>query len=619
MGIKEAQIFHLSQLELRDDFSEKLLADASINPKDAQLYYLFEKWRKANQGGRNQESMMAVLAEKIRLYKEKGHIIECISEPFAIAVVTPLMQRVHEIRSSSEICFMDSSSSCDDEGHVLTFILTATTIGALPLGFLITRGQSTACYAAGLSLLKRLLGEKAFNGQLQPAIVMTDDSAAEKAAISEVWPQSRQLLCQFHIAQAMWRWLWNADHGVANHDRKPLMDLFRQVTYATTLVDLENGYEALTESPISMRYPNFIRHIELLWERRDQWTKFDRMENFALRGHNTNNFSESAVRVYKDVVLSRCKAYNAVSLVEFTCNALESHYADRLRNFAYCRVQKQHHILRRLLTKAEYIKSADEILRMEDGTFAVPSALGDDGYYNVDVTVGLCVCVEGATGKFCKHQAAVMKFFDIEFPNAPAVTSSDRHMAAVLALGKKAPNRGFFVGLHEPIAGTSNSQVFASSAEGILEPMETDMTVECSSGDTESPHSSNDARTTKKEKMGALLQEFVQVWDQHASRNGDDDNLLATMEMFVKRAKRAPTVSAFSNLLASCNAQIKIRSKGNIGVQPTTKSRRPVDVTNGSKRLPAGRPSASLKRSAKSKRKHSLAKNVELGQPNAKF
>lgn len=34
---------------------------------------------------------------------------------------------------------------------------------------------------------------------------MTDDSAPEKKALKSVWPESLQLLCQFHVAQAEWR------------------------------------------------------------------------------------------------------------------------------------------------------------------------------------------------------------------------------------------------------------------------------------------------------------------------------------------------------------------------------------------------------------------------------
>ena len=36
---------------------------------------------------------------------------------------------------------------------------------------------------------------------------MTDDCRAERSALKNVWPESTLLLCQFHILQALWRWL----------------------------------------------------------------------------------------------------------------------------------------------------------------------------------------------------------------------------------------------------------------------------------------------------------------------------------------------------------------------------------------------------------------------------
>lgn len=43
---------------------------------------------------------------------------------------------------------------------------------------------------------------------------MTDDSSAEKNALKSVWPESMQLLCHFHVAQAEWRWLFSHTEDV---------------------------------------------------------------------------------------------------------------------------------------------------------------------------------------------------------------------------------------------------------------------------------------------------------------------------------------------------------------------------------------------------------------------
>lgn len=58
---------------------------------------------------------------------------------------------------------------------------------------------------------------------------MTDDSAAEKKALKFIWPESLQLLCQFHVAQAEWRWLFS-NQEVKKCDRPRLMKLFQAVS-----------------------------------------------------------------------------------------------------------------------------------------------------------------------------------------------------------------------------------------------------------------------------------------------------------------------------------------------------------------------------------------------------
>lgn len=47
---------------------------------------------------------------------------------------------------------------------------------------------------------------------------MTDDSKAEKNALKSLWPTSKQFLCNFHMAQAEWRWLHDNKNGIKLSD-----------------------------------------------------------------------------------------------------------------------------------------------------------------------------------------------------------------------------------------------------------------------------------------------------------------------------------------------------------------------------------------------------------------
>lgn len=71
----------------------------------------------------------------------------------------------------------------------------------------------------------------------EPHVFMTDDSAAERAALEMVWPQGKRLLCHFHVAQAEWRWLMSTKNKVGAAERRSLMSAFQKVLIVIVLPD----------------------------------------------------------------------------------------------------------------------------------------------------------------------------------------------------------------------------------------------------------------------------------------------------------------------------------------------------------------------------------------------
>jgi uncharacterized protein (DUF2164 family) len=56
------------------------------------------------------------------------------------------------------------------------------------------------------------------------------------------------------------------------------------------------------------------------------------------RGANTNNFAEAAVRVLKDKVFERVKAFNLMQMVDFILTRLEGYYERKLLDAAHNRL-----------------------------------------------------------------------------------------------------------------------------------------------------------------------------------------------------------------------------------------------------------------------------------------
>ena len=172
----------------------------------------------------------------------------------AIAIVTPLMKRVHEtVSQAAEVMFVDSTSHVDVINTSVTLMLTWSPAGAVPLGVLLTDSQSEKAYKGGFELWKTILPEKAFYGANAPSIIMTDDSDAERGALSTCFPTSRCLLCQFHVQQAIWRWLWDSNHHIAKEHRPELMRMFKNIVNAESLETFDDAVKDLRNNSVAKK------------------------------------------------------------------------------------------------------------------------------------------------------------------------------------------------------------------------------------------------------------------------------------------------------------------------------------------------------------------------------
>src|SRR6218665_2088225 len=130
------------------------------------------------------------------------------------------------------------------------------------------------------------------------------------------------------------------------------MQGFRKVLYS---VNEDMAEEALTDLQILAReYPNFVLYLMKLWQRRESWCMAWRNIP-ALRGHHTNNYAEVTVRLFKDHILNRCKAYNLVALVDFVVSVMERFYRNRLERYANGRITMHHLLLEKLLERSKEV------------------------------------------------------------------------------------------------------------------------------------------------------------------------------------------------------------------------------------------------------------------------
>ena len=82
-------------------------------------------------------------------------ITVCIQKelPWAVLIVSSIMRRAHDLLSSKELIFIDTTASCDTLQTNITQVLTVTKAGAVQLATLL-HGEATAeAYAVAFRLL----------------------------------------------------------------------------------------------------------------------------------------------------------------------------------------------------------------------------------------------------------------------------------------------------------------------------------------------------------------------------------------------------------------------------------------------------------------------------------
>ncbi|XP_077548927.1 uncharacterized protein LOC144162321 [Haemaphysalis longicornis] len=627
MSPAEAIRLHESKLLVQEG-GFTLLANAALNPLPAAVYYWHRLWRQENFG--KQVDPLDKLAEKMPTYEEQGIDVRLNrtkdGASWAVLVATPIMRRAQQLHTARELIFVDSTSSCDATHATVTVLLAATSAGAVPIAVLLHNAQTAEAYATAFTLLKEAY-PLCFGGLSAPGAFMTDNSAAEKAALRTTWPEGRQLLCHFHVAQAEWRWLTAARNNVEKDQRRALMTKFQQIMYATSVEGLNKAIEGLRGSS----HEGYKARVEaFLQQQQGEWLLLCRAD-LTTRGHNTNNFAEASIRILKDIVLSRTKAFNAVALVESVGQVMEEYFKSRILKHANNRVST-HHLLYHSLLKRMPEEAAADIRVLGDGCFSVPSSSGNGEWYEVWGHTGLCTCPAGNSGAFCKHQALVHKHYGGLFPNCPALTAEDRHELGWLALGSECPSIDYF---------TASGDEVTPSQRASLPRCQNGEPVACSSQDFPPEPAASPCQEEQPEQ-DALCDALPSTsGSQQQDRKDADDNLEALIaEMrkiheaeWHKDSYRKHLTSASMRLQRLCKQQrgvgaimamnsalgLELRRGRTIKVQPTALSRRRPGLTKGSKRVPAGRPPNNAALKAARKRPHVLCRSVGANVPHAKM
>lgn len=401
-------------------------ADGRFVPSLSIACKLFNKEFQGEYGSTSGTEMFSTLENMLAMYNEN---MGCktkfgqIGQHYYVTMCTPLMTRVHKLlRQTSELVMVDAAGGLDKQRHRLYLFLSPTAAGGVPVGAVITNTEQELVFEAALKDLVDCFPEEAFFGQGFPTLFLTDNDLKERQPLQRLFPESRLLLCQFHMLKAVWAWLCDSKHGVSRDDRQEVYMAFKSVLHAPTVREMCEKFEKLMALPTFEDNGRCGPYFESLWACKEDWASAYR-PGLPLRGSNTTNYVEVAFRILKDCVFDRVMAFTLPQLVDFIVTRYEAYMEKRLVDFScerYCKA------LLRSMTPVQTDIPESSITTNDAmaGLYTVKSA-NSDKVYTVDLGRGFCTCYSGATGTLCKHASAVLLQADAELSTAYKVVSAE--------------------------------------------------------------------------------------------------------------------------------------------------------------------------------------------------
>lgn len=672
--------------------AQRKLADRAQNPLIQDICRLFTKWREANYGTDDGKDLFEKLQEKVDHFNATENVAggkailqwyeapekedmddletqppptkkqkkrEKGGKPLILAICTPLMARAHsQVRQAGEILFCDSTSSMDRFNTSLFMLSTTHACSGIPLAVVMVSDESEPTIIQAIEMVKKVLPSDAFYGNgasTGPQVIMIDDSTVEQAALSKCWPCAKILLCTFHFLQRRWTWLLEGRNKIHKEDRISLMQSLRSLVYSNTEEELNERYTSLLSSDTAKKYPHFTKHVSVLWEKKRLWAHCFR-KLLLIRGNHTNNYAEAGIKILKELIFGRVKAYNLVQMFYFVVETLELYYKRKLVNIANNRLES--YIAARFQGLNAKKISKDNIIKVDQpGWYKVKSLTEEGQYHDVNTHIGVCTCPKGQQGSPCSHQAAIVINYGEESCNYIATISASARMnIARLAIGDGAIHDvPFYSSLHqkeldEQYGSHPKSELTKEESQQLPyhEPsFSTTGWDALQSGTMESDSDHSEHRTEEAEhielhnKINSMAEVLKDMLKSH------NPQLISGVSTFLTKFNKLSAARSQSKLVSALHQfgwemaattvlkAGQLRHGKRIAVQATAAGRRRKGRSKGKGKEIAGRPPKSsalilgssisttsrycmpVRNEPKGRRLHSLLQNINSGQQNA--
>ena len=165
----------------------------------------------------------------------------------------------------------------------------------------------------------------------------------------------------------------------------------------TTLLEL---YSSFQSNDVVQTYPHFITHMKSQMEEAKEWAHCHR-KCLMIRGNHTNNYAEAGIKILKELVFNRIKAYNMVQMFHFVVYTMDNYYQRKLLSIANNRLETYVALRFKGINTKKIVK--EDIQKGLDNWYSVRSQSEQSTWYDVNPTIGICTCIQGRDGSPCSH------------------------------------------------------------------------------------------------------------------------------------------------------------------------------------------------------------------------
>lgn len=322
----------------------------------------------------------------------------------------------------NNVTCLDATNKTTDYSLPLFFLVVKTPTNYMVAGVFVVQYETSACISEALSVFK------SWDPEYLPKYFMVDFCQAEISAISEVFPQSEVMLCNFHREQAWERWVKKKENDVPPDQKDALLGHFRKIANSSSREEFDEAYKCLKNS-VFWRNDKVASYFETQWmPAAKMWVQYHRMKFGVVV--TTNNGTETQNRILKEHYLrwshGRRSLSSLITVVvkkflperqsvfiqqNVERSAMYRKYHEYVPKYLHNRPPKViRHIMARINTALDY-EPEDVAVFTEPGVFSVKSS-NPGLLHTVNFHTPQCTCQDFLRHKLpCKHFCAIFRFF----------------------------------------------------------------------------------------------------------------------------------------------------------------------------------------------------------------